>query len=170
MSPFARGERLAVVERLELGELVAVGLDQLRERVHEPGALRRRDLAQRALERRAGGGDGAVDVLGPGLGDLADRLAGGRVDGLEGAPVGGLGPLAADQQAVRRPVDELARGVGEGCAAVAVAIARSYPPGERRAGELATGPAVSAGQQPGSGGGASACAASAAWYSASCCS
>ena len=104
-----RGQRLAVVERLELGELLAVGLDQLGERVHEPGALRRRDLAQRALERRAGGGDGAVDVLGAGLGDGADRLAGRRVDRLEGAPVGGLGALAADQEGVRRAGDELAR-------------------------------------------------------------
>ena len=49
----------------------------------------------------------------PGEGDLADRLAGGRVDGLEGAPVGRLDPLAADHQALR-PLDELARGGGEG--------------------------------------------------------
>ena len=34
------GQRLAVVERLELGELVAVCLDQLGQRVHEAGALR----------------------------------------------------------------------------------------------------------------------------------
>ena len=83
------GQRLAVVERLELGELGAVGLDQLGERVDQPGALRRRDLAQGALECAAGRGDGALDVLGAGLGDGDDRLAGRRVDGLERPPVGG---------------------------------------------------------------------------------
>ena len=114
MSPLAWRQGLAVVERLELGELVAVCLDQLRERVHEAGALRGVDLAQRAVERRAGRLGGAVDVLGPGEGDLADRLAGRRVDGLEGAPVGRLEPLAADHQRLRFPLHELARGGGEG--------------------------------------------------------
>src|SRR5215211_1067326 len=51
-------------------------------------------------------------VLGAALGDLADRLPRGRVDRLERPPGGGLGPLAADHQAVR-PARELAGGVGE---------------------------------------------------------
>ncbi len=110
------GERLAVVERLDLGELVAVCLDQLGERVDHPGALGGRELSHRPVERGAGGLGGAADVVGAGVGDLADRLAGRRVDRLEGAAVGGVDPLAADQQPVRR-IDELAGGVGQrvGC-------------------------------------------------------
>ncbi len=150
-----RRQRLAVVERLELGELLAVCLDQLGERVHQPGALGRRDLAQRAVERGARGGHRAVDVLGPRLGDLADRLGGRRVDRLERAPVGGLDALAADQEGVRRARDEFARRLrgqlGNGCGGHGA---------DRR-------PAPRAGDQQPAGG---TWAASAAWYSASCCS
>ena len=59
-------ERLAVVERLELGELGAVRLDQLGERYMNPRASTARP-PQPALERGAGGADGAIDVLGPAL-------------------------------------------------------------------------------------------------------
>ena len=108
-----RGQRLAVVERLELGELGAVGLDQLGERVDHPGPLRGRDLAQRPLEGLAGGADRPLDVGGAGVGDGDDRLPGRRVDALEGAPVRRRAALAADQQLERALVDEVAGGVGE---------------------------------------------------------
>src|SRR5581483_11030295 len=44
------GQRFAVVERLELGELGPVALDQVGERVHEAGPLRGAELAHRPLE------------------------------------------------------------------------------------------------------------------------
>src|SRR5213592_4932182 len=71
------GERLAVVERLEFGELGPVGLDQLGERVDQPGPLGGIDLAERAVEGRLRGLGGAAGVLRPGEGHLADLLAGG---------------------------------------------------------------------------------------------
>ena len=92
-------QRLAVVERLELGELVAVCLDQLGQAPDQGGALRRVDLRPGSLERLARRRGGAIDVLGARLRHLADRLARGGVDRGEGAPVGGLEPLLADQQA-----------------------------------------------------------------------
>ena len=92
----------------------AVRLDQLGERVDQPGALGRADLAQRAVERSPRGGDGPLDVLGPALGDLGDRLAGRRVEGLEGAAVGGGHPLAADQMAAGPATDEVASGFRQG--------------------------------------------------------
>ncbi len=107
-----RAEGLAVVERLELGELGAVCLQQVGERVHQPAALRRRELSHRPVERLAGRADGAVDVGGAGVGEGDDRLARGGIDGLERAPVGGLHGLTTDQQPQRPRVDELPSGVG----------------------------------------------------------
>jgi len=76
--------------------------------------LGRRDAAPATvLERLAGRAHGPVHVRGAGVGQLGDRTAGGRVERLEGAPVGGLEALAADDQSVR-PGRERAGGVGEG--------------------------------------------------------
>jgi len=47
------------------------------------------------------------------VGHLADRLAGGGIDGLEGPAAGALDALAADQQSVGS-VDELPCALGEG--------------------------------------------------------
>ena len=58
-----RRDRLADVARLELGQLLAVRDDRVGERVQQPRALGRRRLAPVAVERGAGGLDGAVDVL-----------------------------------------------------------------------------------------------------------
>ena len=54
-------DRLAGVERLQLGELVAVRLDRVGDPQQRERALARR-RARPALERAARGGDGAVDV------------------------------------------------------------------------------------------------------------
>jgi hypothetical protein len=55
---------LAVVERLELGELLRVALDEARELVHQPRSLGAgHALPRRGRERAARGGDRAVDVL-----------------------------------------------------------------------------------------------------------
>ncbi len=109
---FGSAERLAVVERFELGELGPVCLQQIGQRVHEPGPFRRRDLSHRTVERGAGGGDGAVDVVGAGVGEGDDRLAGGGIDALERAAVGGLNGFAPDQQPERTSVDQVPSGVG----------------------------------------------------------
>jgi hypothetical protein len=91
-----------------------VVLEGLGQRQHRAGALGRGDAAPATvLECFAGGADGAVDVSGAGVRHLGDRPAGGRVERLEGASVGGLEALAADHQAVR-PGRERAGGVGEG--------------------------------------------------------
>ncbi len=95
-------DRLAVVERLDLGDLLGALLDRVGERVHQalaPGGGHRRPGA--VAERRARGRDRARDVLGAGERDLGDLAAGGRVERREGAPVGRLEALGADQQAVR---------------------------------------------------------------------
>lgn len=56
---------LAVVERLEVGELLLVALHEGGELEHEPGALGRRDmLAPGRVERLARGFDGEIDILG----------------------------------------------------------------------------------------------------------
>ncbi len=106
-----RRQRLAVVERLELGELVAVGLDQLRERVDQPGALRRRrpcaaaprtpPAPRRRRDRRPRRRRGRRR--------RSARRSPGRCVSKR-APVGRRRPLAADQQLERVLGDEVARG------------------------------------------------------------
>jgi hypothetical protein len=79
-----RIDGLAVVERLQLGELVGVRQDQVADPPDEPASLRWGQLAPGAIvERRAGGADRPVDVLGVALGHLGEHLPGGRVRGLE---------------------------------------------------------------------------------------
>ena len=56
-------DRLADVARFEFRQLLAVRVDCVGQRVQEPRALGRGRLAPRALERRAGRRDRAVDVL-----------------------------------------------------------------------------------------------------------
>ena len=78
------GIRLAVVERLELGKLVEVLVDQVTDLPDEASALGRRHLAPWAVvECRARGPDSPVDVLGASLGDAREGLASRRVRGLE---------------------------------------------------------------------------------------
>ena len=82
--------RLAVVERLDLGEFLGVILDRPRQGEHQRLAPGRGHRAPRAGERLAGGGDGALDILRAGLRDLGDLAPGGRVERRERGPVGGL--------------------------------------------------------------------------------
>ena len=89
MSSLRDGDRLADVNRLEAGELVAIGVDGVGELQEHAGAFFRRrvepDLVVGLLRR----GHGAVDVLGVGDGDLGDRFPGGRVDVVTGLAVAG---------------------------------------------------------------------------------
>ena len=108
-------DRLAVVERLELGQLVRVRLDRVGERQHRARALGGGDPAPApVLEGLARRADRAVDVLG------ARPAAPPRwrrpVDGSSVSkvrPSAALDALAADQQAVRSG-GERAGGVGQG--------------------------------------------------------
>ena len=91
-----RGDRLADVAGLELGQLLAVRGDRVGERVQEARALVRGRLAPVAVERGAGRLDGAVDL---GLaGELrgAERLAGRRLDEVAGRRA--LDRLAVDEE------------------------------------------------------------------------
>ena len=123
-------DRLAVVERLHLGELVGVGLDAARRGGRIRAALGRGHLAPRRVvgERGARGLDRAVDVLRAALGDRGDRLAVGRVDGLERRAVGGGYPLAVDEQAVcsRETKSRVASDSWSGNAVVAMCSVPSY--------------------------------------------
>jgi hypothetical protein len=107
------GERLAIVQRFELGELSEVRLDRLGEAVDQAGPLRGRQLPPRPGQRLAGCAYRPIDVIGPAEGDLDDRLAGGWVDRLELPAVGGLDPLAADHVRRRAALEERPRGVGK---------------------------------------------------------
>ena len=109
----ATAMRLAVVERLERCELVAVLEDEIADPVddraraptgvifvHGPG-----------VERGARGLDGAVDVLGVALGDVGEDVAGRRVVDVESLSGGGLHPVAADQHPPLRADELLGSGV-----------------------------------------------------------
>ena len=95
-------DRLAVVERLDLGELLRVVFDGLREGEHDPLATARGHARPGTVgERGARGGQRAGDVRGAGVRDLRDLPPGRRVERRERTAVGGRGALRADQQAVR---------------------------------------------------------------------
>ena len=105
--------RLAVVERLDLRELLVVALDRVGQRVHQPLAPGRGHGSPRPIfERLARRFDRPLDILGTGLGDPHDLPARGRVQRREGAPVGSLDALAADQE-VLRTGEELSRGLAQ---------------------------------------------------------
>ena len=90
---------LAVVERFEGGQLFLVLLDEVGELVEQPAAFGGAHLRPGAfLEGLAGGLDGEIDVGLVALGDLADGLAGGGVEGGEGLAGDAVEPFAADEQ------------------------------------------------------------------------
>src|SRR5207245_7647690 len=87
----ALGEGLAVVERLELRQLVAVLLDQVGDLEEQALALTRVHARPSAVvERAARGARSAIDVLLVALRDPREHLARGGVDGLERLPRGRL--------------------------------------------------------------------------------
>ena len=92
-------DRLAVVERLELGELLGVLEDEVADLPDEAASLGRRHAAPRAaFEGVTRGADRPVDVFGISLGHVGEGLPGGRVGGLERLTGRRLGPLSADEQ------------------------------------------------------------------------
>ena len=92
------GERLAVVQRLELGQLVGVLEDQVADPPDDPSPLGRGHPAPRALlERPARRPHRPVDVLGIALGDPGERLAGRGVGRLERLARRRVAPLPVDE-------------------------------------------------------------------------
>jgi hypothetical protein len=93
-------ERLADVERLQPGQLVAMGGDEIRQLEHQGAALLRRHLAPGTLHRGVGGAHGAVDILGAGARDLGDRFLGRGIDGREIRTGTGGDPFVVDEEFV----------------------------------------------------------------------
>ena len=104
--PRGAGDRRAHVERVQRRELLDIALHQIGELQQDGLPLRRLELAPRAVEGLARGGDGAVDVLGVAFGDMRQDFAGGRVAGFKGLAGSGFEPLAANQHALRFAVEE----------------------------------------------------------------
>jgi len=80
-------DRFAVVECLQLGQLVDILLDQVGDSPQDLASFAGGQLPPRSSEvvkRLAGRGDGLVDVVRAGFGDLGQNLAGGGVDSVEG--------------------------------------------------------------------------------------
>ncbi len=93
------GESLAVVERLDSGELVNVLLNEVGE-LHKKLAtsITGRVLTPDGLESLTSGLDSDIDILGGSLGDLTNLFSGGRVDGGEGLAVESGDELVVDEQ------------------------------------------------------------------------
>ena len=103
-------DRLAVVERLEHGELAGAFLQDARDAVEILPALARRHLRPDPVVRAARGLHRAVDVGLAGLADLGEHLFGRGADRLERTAVDRVDELAVDEQAVGRlQVDDRAR-------------------------------------------------------------
>ena len=95
-----RGDRLAHVPRLELGELGTVGGDRVRERVQETGSLRAWSLAPVSVERAARSLDRAVDIGLARHRRTGEQLARRRLGEVSDLARSGLGELAADEEPV----------------------------------------------------------------------
>ena len=93
-------DRLAVVERLEHGELARPFLDDPGDAEQVLGPLPARHDRPGVLVGLAGGGDRPVHVGGTGLGHLGQDLLGGRRDGLERVAVHAGAELAVDEEPV----------------------------------------------------------------------
>src|SRR5580704_15247822 len=91
-------ERLAVVERFKLRELLAMLVNQVRELPHHLPALRGRDLRPRAgFEGSASGFDRAVNVFLVAFRDVGEHFTCRGIVGGKGLPGSGVDPLAVDE-------------------------------------------------------------------------
>src|SRR5205085_11042619 len=93
-----RGDGFTDIAGLELGQLFAICLDRVRQRVQQAGALGRRGLAPVAGKRSLRGRYGAIDVLLSSRGDAGERLAGRRLAQLTRLARGRLRTLAVDEE------------------------------------------------------------------------
>ena len=107
-------DRLAVVQPLEHRQLAGALLQDAGDPEEVLAALARRHLRPDAVVRAARRLHRAVDVGGPGLGDLGEHLLGRRVDRLERVAVDRVDELAVDEQAVDGCRSTIARDSGAG--------------------------------------------------------
>jgi hypothetical protein len=96
-------DRLAVVERLQHGQLAGALLDDPRDPEQVLPPLGRRHRRPHPLERAPRGGEGPVHVGLAGRGHLRQRLLVGRIDGDDALVALGRHEVAVDEQVVRRP-------------------------------------------------------------------
>jgi hypothetical protein len=101
-------DRLAVVQRVDLREILETGLDQVGQAPDHLAALLRRDALPRPLWRAAGRGHGAVHILVAPARGAGDLSPGSRVVDRKALPRGGLHALVFDQHR-GRPVHVLSR-------------------------------------------------------------
>ncbi len=96
---FRHRVRLAVVQRFELRQLVGMLFNEIGQPVEQPAAFGGRHAAPWRFRVESGARrfHGLIDVGGIRFGDVADRLAGRRVDGLEAFAGNAFNPLAVDQ-------------------------------------------------------------------------
>src|SRR3954447_24362598 len=99
------GDRIAHLERHEQREVVRALGDEVVRAAQDVAPLARRVVAE-LLEALVRGAEGGVRVVGRGVGDLGDRLAGGRVLDRDRAALPGVLPLAADVQLGLDAVDD----------------------------------------------------------------
>jgi hypothetical protein len=111
----ALADGLAVVDRLEHGQFAGPLLHQPGQPVQVLPPVASREVGPGAVVGGAGGGDGAVDVLGTGGHDLGQDLLGGRVDGLERRAVDRVDQLTVDEQTVAGGDVDDRPGLGCGC-------------------------------------------------------
>ena len=95
-------QRLADVERLDMGEFVDPFRDQFGELSHEPPALGRGELAPSAAKRALGRVDRRIDIGGPSASDFADLNSARRI--LDRQALAGLrlDPAPVDEALVGR--------------------------------------------------------------------
>ena len=89
-------DRLAVVVRLDQGQVLGVGFDDVRDAVQDCGPLGGLDRFPGG-EGRPGGFDRRVDVFLGGFGDVGEFLAVGRTGGDEGGSVRSRPPFTVDE-------------------------------------------------------------------------
>jgi hypothetical protein len=95
-------DRLAVVERFQLGELVGVLEDEVTDLPDEPASVGLGHAAPwTVFEGLAGRAHGPVDVFGIPLGYVGEGLSGGRVGSRERLSRRRVGPLPIDEQLPR---------------------------------------------------------------------
>jgi hypothetical protein len=90
-------QRLALLEGHEPGDVVGARAHQVGGLAHHLRAVVGRHLAP-GLEALPRGREGAIEVLGAGMGDRADLLLGGGVQDGDRAAARGRAPLAVDQK------------------------------------------------------------------------
>ncbi len=91
------GERLALFLRHQARDVGGAFTHQTRGFAHGRGTFVGGNLAP-GFEALLRGGECAVEIGDASVGNFADRLAGSRVDDLDGFTAGGVAPLVVDQE------------------------------------------------------------------------